>query len=80
MMSVTDTAARPLRADARRNRDRLLDAAVHASVELGQFELRLSGRYTRIFYSLHPLPYDPYIAGGALDELFAVDLAFGLRL
>jgi hypothetical protein len=57
-----------------------LDAAVHASVELRQFEVRLSGRYTRLFYSLHPLPYDPYIAGGALDELFAVDLAFGLRL
>jgi hypothetical protein len=57
-----------------------MDAAVHASVELRQFEVRLSGRYTRIFYSLHPLPYDPYIAGGALDELFAVDLAFGLRL
>jgi hypothetical protein len=56
------------------------DAAVHASMELNQFEVRLSLRYTRLFYSLHPLPFDPYIAGGALDELVAVDLAFGLRL
>jgi hypothetical protein len=57
-----------------------LDAGAHVSMELRQFEVRLSLRYTRLFYSLHPLPYDPYIAGGALDELFAVDLAFGLRL
>ncbi len=56
------------------------DAAVHASMELNQFELRLSARYTRLSYSLHPLPYDPYIAGGALDELVAVELALGLRL
>ena len=57
-----------------------VDGAVHASIELRQLEVRLSGRYTRLFYSLHPLPHDPYIAGGALDELFAVDLSLGLRL
>lgn len=56
------------------------DAAVHASIDFHAFEVRLSGRYTRLFYSLHPLPYDPYIAGGALDELVSIELALGLRL
>jgi hypothetical protein len=37
--------------------------------------VRLSGGYTRFFYSLHPLPGDPYVAGGALDELAVADLA-----
>ena len=42
--------------------------------------VNLTARYQRYFYSLHPEPYDPYIAGGALDEVFAVDLACGYRL
>lgn len=41
--------------------------------------LSLSARYQRYFYALHPLPYDPYIAGGALDEVFALDLACSHR-
>ena len=43
-------------------------------------KLTLSGRYQRYFYSLHPLPYDPYIAGGALDEVFSLDLMCSYRL
>ena len=55
------------------------EASVRASMDVGKVELTLSGRYTRFFYSLHPEPFDPYIAGGALDEVFAVDLACGFR-
>ena len=57
-----------------------LEASVRASMEVGKVGLTLSGRYQRFFYSLHPEPYDPYVAGGALDEHFAVDLACGWRL
>jgi len=57
-----------------------LDLGLRAELLLRQFSVKLALRYMRFFYSLHPLPYDPYIAGGALDELFAVNLAFGLRL
>ena len=49
-------------------------------MDVGQVALTLSGRYQRFFYSLNPQPYDPYVAGGALDELFTVDLACGFRL
>ena len=42
-------------------------------------ELKLSGRYARFFYRLLPLPGDPLIAGGALDETAIFDLAFNLR-
>jgi hypothetical protein len=56
------------------------DVGARASLRVWKVELSLSGKYTRFFYSLHPLPYDPYIAGGALDEVFAVDLACGYRL
>ncbi len=57
-----------------------LEATARASMDVRRVRLTLSARYTRFFYSLHPLPYDPYIAGGALDEVFAVDLACGFRL
>jgi hypothetical protein len=57
-----------------------IEVSARASVVLEKVELKLSGRYTRFFYSLHPQAYDPYIAGGALDEVFAVDLACGFRL
>jgi hypothetical protein len=49
-----------------------------AAVELGAglavpvgsiFELRANGDYTRVFYAFHPVPGDPYVAGGALDHL-----------
>jgi hypothetical protein len=57
-----------------------IEVSAQASMNVWKVDLRLSGRYTRFFYSLHPQPYDPYIAGGALDEVFAVDLACGYRL
>ncbi|MGZ6125876.1 MAG: hypothetical protein ACXWLR_13000 [Myxococcales bacterium] len=57
-----------------------LEASLRASMDVGKVGLTLSGRYQRFFYSLHPQPYDPYVAGGALDELFTVDLACGFRL
>jgi hypothetical protein len=57
-----------------------VEASMRASMDVGQVGLTLSGRYQRFFYSLHPQPYDPYVAGGALDELFSIDLACGFRL
>jgi hypothetical protein len=57
-----------------------VEATARASLPVWKVVLTLSGRYTRFFYSLHPLPSDPYIAGGALDEVFALDLACGYRL
>ena len=57
-----------------------LEASMRASMDVWKVGLTLSGRYQRFFYSLHPQPYDPYVAGGALDELFTVDLACGFRL
>jgi len=57
-----------------------VEASVRASMDVGKVGLTLSGRYQRFFSSLHPQPYDPYVAGGALDELFTVDLACGFRL
>jgi len=38
------------------------------------FEARLVASYDRYFYAFHPEPGDPYIAGGAVDQMF------GLRL
>lgn len=57
-----------------------IEGSLRVSVDVWKVELTLSGRYTRFFYSLHPQPYDPYVAGGALDEVFALDLACGYRL
>jgi hypothetical protein len=57
-----------------------IEASLKASVELGKAALTLSGRYQRFFYSLNPQPYDPFVAGGALDELFTLDLACTFRL
>lgn len=56
-----------------------VDADLHGSLDLGRTLLRLSLKYTRFFYALHPVPHDPFIAGGALDELFALDLSIILR-
>jgi hypothetical protein len=39
------------------------------------FEARLSGRYTRFFYSFDPVPGDLYVAGGALDQYLTGQLA-----
>jgi hypothetical protein len=55
------------------------ELTARASMAVWNVQLALSGRYQRFFYSLHPLQYDPYVAGGALDEVFAVDLACGYR-
>jgi hypothetical protein len=33
------------------------------------FEVLLEASYTRFFYTLNPQPGDPYVAGGALDEI-----------
>lgn len=57
-----------------------LEGSLRASIDVGKIGVTLSGRYRRFFYSLHPQPYDPYVAGGALDEHFAVDLACSYRL
>ena len=57
-----------------------VEASVRASMDVGKVGLTLSGRYQRFFYSLNPQPYDPYVAGGALDEMFTVDLACSYRL
>jgi hypothetical protein len=57
-----------------------VEGTVRASMDVGRIALTLSGKYQRFFYSLHPQPYDPYVAGGALDELFSIDLACGFRL
>jgi hypothetical protein len=57
-----------------------VEASVRASMDVWRVGVTLSGRYQRFFYSLHPQPYDPYVAGGALDELFTIDLACGFRL
>jgi hypothetical protein len=57
-----------------------VEAALSATLSIDRrFEVRLSGKYTRIYYSLHPLPGDTYVAGGALDEYAVVDLALALR-
>ena len=57
-----------------------VEGSVRASMDIGKFGVVLSGKYQRFFYSLHPEPYDPYVAGGALDEMFAIDLACNYRL
>lgn len=57
-----------------------VEGSIRASMDVGKVGLTLSGRYQRFFYSLRPQPYDPFVAGGALDELFAIDLACSYRL
>jgi hypothetical protein len=39
------------------------------------FEVSLDASYTRFFYSLLPQPGDPYVAGGALDQMATVSLS-----
>ncbi|MEP7119811.1 MAG: hypothetical protein ABJE95_02830 [Byssovorax sp.] len=49
-----------------------LDAGAGFAILIASgFEARLTGRYTRYFYSFDPVPGDAYVAGGALDELFS---------
>lgn len=53
-----------------------VDLGAGVSVSLPRhFALSLSGQYQRYFYDLKPQPGDPYVAGGALDELGVGELA-----
>jgi hypothetical protein len=52
---------------------------VDANIGLGigvtkGLEARLSFNYSRFFYSMNPEPGEPYIAGGALDQLSSVHI------
>ncbi len=42
-----------------------------------RLELSLDVGYTRFFYSLLPVPGDPYVAGGALDQMGTLSLSVG---
>jgi hypothetical protein len=58
-----------------------LDGAVAVSLDLPQrLRLKLGGRYVRFFSSLHPMPGDKYVAGGALDEYAVLDLTLAWRV
>ena len=57
-----------------------VDFGLRAELAFGKIWLRAAARYLRFFYSLHPLPHDPYIAGGAIDEVASASLALGYRL
>jgi hypothetical protein len=46
-------------------------AAMGVEVTQG-VELRLAFEYSRYFYSFEPVPGDPYVAGGALDQFFGI--------
>ena len=37
-------------------------------------EVSLDVLYQRFFYNLAPVPGDPYVAGGALDQMITVSL------
>ena len=53
-----------------------VEATVGAAVPFAHaFEARLSGTYTRFFYSFDPVPGDTYVAGGALDQFLTGKLA-----
>ncbi|HUJ28014.1 MAG TPA: hypothetical protein VLW85_18460 [Myxococcales bacterium] len=56
-----------------------VEGMLSATTDVWLVKLTLAARYQRYFYSLHPLQYDPYVAGGALDEVFDLDLSCGLR-
>ncbi len=47
-----------------------IEGRVGVARELGHgFEVSLEAGYTRFFYAMNPEPGDPYVAGGALDEI-----------
>jgi hypothetical protein len=53
-----------------------IEASLGAALPFAHaFELRLSGSYTRFFYSFDPVPGDAYVAGGALDQYLTGQLA-----
>jgi hypothetical protein len=52
-----------------------VEGRVGASHSLGRsFEVSLEAAYTRFFYTLNPQPGDPYVAGGALDQMSRASL------
>jgi hypothetical protein len=52
-----------------------LDGGVGLAILIAAgFEARLTGHYTRYFYSFDPVPGDAYVAGGALDELLGIGI------
>jgi hypothetical protein len=52
-----------------------IDASLGISDQIAPaIELSLDLVYTRFFYDLSPQPGDPYVAGGALDEMATVSL------
>jgi hypothetical protein len=58
-----------------------IEARIGASYALARsFELSLGIGYTRFFYSMHPLPGDANVAGGALDEMVRVSLGLAYLL
>jgi hypothetical protein len=55
-----------------------IEARVGAAQAVGGgFEVSLDLAYTRFYYSLRPEPGDPYVAGGALDQMARVSLGVG---
>ena len=63
-----------------RSRSGGVDAEASATLDLGRtLQLRLAGRHARFYYTLHPMPGDRFIAGGALDEFAVLDLTCAAR-
>jgi hypothetical protein len=57
-----------------------VDAALGAALAVAsEIEVRLGLDARRYFYSFHPEPGDPWIAGGALDHYFGATLGVALR-
>jgi hypothetical protein len=52
-----------------------VEAELGISQKVGRsLEASLEVDYTRVFYNLLPQPGDPYVAGGALDEMAAISM------
>jgi hypothetical protein len=63
-----------------RARSQGFTAGARLGYALGEHvEVSLAGRHRRVLHALNPLPYDPYIAGGATDASTLVDLALTIR-
>jgi hypothetical protein len=43
------------------------------------FEVRLGADYRRYGFSLNPVPGDPYVAGGALDQYWGFSIGLAWR-
>jgi hypothetical protein len=58
-----------------------VEARLGAAYPLGHgFEAFLEASYTRFFYTLNPQPGDPYVAGGALDQMSHASLGVAYLL